>query len=286
MDYRSKEEVVVVKPGIRTVLVTVEIFDDDVEDDDERFKVILYGPTGDLVLHPKKHIALGTIRNREVGSALTAEFPPSPSASASHTGASDLPQVVVAFGKPVAAFGKDTASVEVTGGAVEGVQRHTESGLANAWLFQVRPSGDGAVSFRLVAGVACDAGGICTEDGERLAEAPGTRTIPGPGTAAPVTATLAVEDDEAGSFDVSVAFSGAVTGLGALDLTAGHVGGGPAAVTGIEEAEAGLKWSARVATAGAGRMWVRAGAVEAVSGGSSRPATLVVDVDAGATRRR
>ena len=119
------------------------------------------------------------------GVGLWAAFPPSRFASARHKGAGDRPQVIVAFGKPLAAFDAETPSVAVTGGTVAHVARHTEEGLANAWIFWLKPAGTDAMTFRLLAGLACRADAICTEDGTKLTRVPEARTIPGPASAAP-----------------------------------------------------------------------------------------------------
>ena len=74
-----------------------------------------------------------------------------------------------------------TPSAVVTGATVDAVAAHTEDGLENAWVFFLTPVGNGDVTFTLTAGVACDAGGICTAAGTTLTEVPAPRTVPGPG---------------------------------------------------------------------------------------------------------
>ena len=168
----------------------------------------------------------------------------------------------------------------MSGGTIERASR-IEAGSNARWTLHIAPDGDAAVRVTLPATEDCAASGaVCTAGGVRLAQAV-EATVPGPAAAVPVTATLSVEGAVSdGTFPVRVAFSAAVTGFRDSDLTAGQVGGDTGAVTALAETQAGHAWTARVASAGAGRMWVRAGSVETVAGGESEPALLVVDVDA------
>ena len=118
------------------------------------------------------------------GASLSASFPASRFVSRLHTGASDRPQLVVAFSEAVAAFAANTPSVQVMGGTVSSVQAHTEDGLAHAWLFFLTPDGDGDMTFALATDAACASGGICTPGGTMLTQVPAARTIPGPEDAA------------------------------------------------------------------------------------------------------
>ena len=134
---------------------------------------------------------------------LSASFPQSPYASAAHTGAADRPQVVVEFSEAVASFEKTTPSVSINNGTVRWVAAHTESGLINAYIFVLTPTGDDHVTFTLAADAACDAGGICTAGGTQLTEVPATRTIPGPGETA---GELTVSDARASEDDTTIDF--------------------------------------------------------------------------------
>ena len=51
---------------------------------------------------------------------------------------------------------------------------------ANAYLFTLTPDGDGPITLGLFANQSCASGGICTADGARLSEVPGTYTIEAP----------------------------------------------------------------------------------------------------------
>ena len=192
--------------------VSVPIIDDAHEDDGETFTLRLSNPEG-AALRDGEREATGTIRNSDPDATpLTAEFPASAFASASHSGADDRPQVVVAFSEPVAEFGADTRSVTVTGGTVASVQPHAEDGLENAWVFFLVPDGGGDVTFALVADAACASGGICTAGGKVLAHVPAASTIPGPGEPeeAPLTAEfrdMPAEHDGESGFRFRVAFS-------------------------------------------------------------------------------
>ena len=190
--------------------VTVPIIDDDEEDDGETFTLRLSNPQG-ARLRDGERAARGTIRNSDP-EALSASFPASAFASASHGGADDRPQAVVAFSEPVAAFAADTPSVSVTGGTVASVQPHAEDGLENAWVFFLVPDGAGDVTFALVADAACAAGGICTPGGRTLTEVPAASTIPGPGEpeGPPLTASfegLPEAHDGESAFTFRIAFS-------------------------------------------------------------------------------
>ena len=179
-DYTETRGTLRFNPLGRERTVTVPIIDDDEEDDGETFTLTLSNPRH-AELRSGDAEATGTIRNSDPEAALSAAFPASAFASASHTGADDRPQVVVAFSEPVAAFGADTPSVSVTGGRVASVQPHAEDGLENAWVFFLVPDGGGDVTFALVADAACASGGICTAGGQALTEVPAASTIPGPG---------------------------------------------------------------------------------------------------------
>ena len=179
-DYTETRGTLRFNPLGRERTVTVPIIDDDEKDDGETFTLTLSNPRH-AELRSGDAEATGTIRNSDPEAALSAAFPASAFASASHTGADDRPQVVVAFSEPVAAFGADTPSVSVTGGRVASVQPHAEDGLENAWVFFLVPDGGGDVTFALVADAACASGGICTAGGQALTEVPAASTIPGPG---------------------------------------------------------------------------------------------------------
>ena len=139
---------------------------------------------------------------------VSASFPQSADASTSHSGADDRPRIVVAFGKPVSTFAADTPSAVVTGGTVTSVQAHTaEADLANAWLFIITPDGNDDVTFTLIAGAACDDGGICAADGTTLSDVPATRTLPGPEEPEEQTPLSASFDDAPASHDGTATFT-------------------------------------------------------------------------------
>ena len=116
--------------------------------------------------------------------AVLPDVPP-----AGHGGAGETVEVAVAFSRPVAAFGPDTGSVAVAGGALAEVAPLDGFGRpAHAWRLVLAPSGDGPLELRFFPGVACagsapgsqsGAGpGICTADGERLRGVPDAIAIP------------------------------------------------------------------------------------------------------------
>ena len=122
---------------------------------------------------------------------LDAVLPDVPSAA--HGGAGDSVEIAVAFSRPVAAFGPDTGSIEVAGGALARAEPLDAFGRpAHAWRLVLAPSGDGSLALRFRPRVACageapgsdwgKAGrnpGICTADGTRLGRVPAGITIPG-----------------------------------------------------------------------------------------------------------
>ena len=205
-DYTETSGTLTFNAGETEKTVSVPIIDDTVPDDGETFILVLTNPAGATL---GDAMATGTIRNTEEeepttpANTLTASFPESPYASRLHKGASDRPQVVVAFSEAVESFGKDTPSVLVTGGTISSFQAHTEDGLSNAWIFFVTPDGDGDVTFTLAAGAACAAGGICTAGGTTLTDVPATRTIPGPDPAADADDT-----EEAAAPPLTASFTG------------------------------------------------------------------------------
>ncbi len=108
--------------------------------------------------------------------AVLPDVPP-----AGHGGAGETVEVAVAFSRPVAAFGPETGSVAVAGGALaEAAPLDGFGRPAHAWRLVLAPSGDGPLELRFRAGVACTgpAPGICTADGERLLGIPDAVPIP------------------------------------------------------------------------------------------------------------
>ena len=150
--------------------------------------------------------------------ALTAEFPGSTYTSIFNLGATDPPQVVVAFNRPVADFDETSPSISVTGATVASVSAHVVAGEpANAYLVTLAPDGDGAISFRLDTGQACGAnGGICTADGTALSEAPSALVISAPVTISFEQSTYTVT--EGASRFVTVLLSSAHQGVRSVTI--------------------------------------------------------------------
>ena len=114
---------------------------------------------------------------------LAAELPASATTSLFHFGATDAPQVVAAFNRPVVDFAASTPSVSVEGATVTSVEAHVAAGeAANAYVFTLAPEGAGAVTFSLVAEQDCASGGICTADATVLTEVPAPLVIGPPVT--------------------------------------------------------------------------------------------------------
>ena len=109
---------------------------------------------------------------------LAAEFPASTYTSIFHIGATDEPQVVVAFSRPIVDFDDTTPSISVSGAEVASVSAHVVAGEpANAYLVTLTPDDYGPITFRLLTYQACADGGICTADGTTLSEAPAAPVI-------------------------------------------------------------------------------------------------------------
>ena len=106
---------------------------------------------------------------------LRAEIPASSHTSVFHSGATDSPQVVVSFSRPIVDFDETSPSLSVSGATVADVEPHVVAGEpAHAYLVTLTPDGDGVITFSLVADQPCAAGGICTADGTTLSEVPAT----------------------------------------------------------------------------------------------------------------
>ncbi len=150
--------------------------------------------------------------------ALTAEFPGSTYTSIFNLGATDPPQVVVAFSRSVVDFDETSTSLSVTGATVASVSAHVVAGEpANAYLVTLAPDGDGAISFRLDTGQACGAnGGICTADGTVLSEAPSALVISAPVTVSFEQSTYTVT--EGASRFVTVLLSSAHQGVRSVTI--------------------------------------------------------------------
>ena len=100
-----------------------------------------------------------------------------------HDGAGSRLEIAVAFSRPVAAFGTDTESIEVSGGELVAAGPLAAFGRpAHAWRLVLVPAGGGPMELRFIPGVVCTEKnpGICTADGTRLRGIPDALTIPGP----------------------------------------------------------------------------------------------------------
>ena len=145
----------------------------DPDTHEEKFSITLPGDNRSVVARLRA-IPLSPWRLATGVTPLTAGIT---SNSATHTGPSDSPTLVVAFNQPVKDFGQPTPSVSVQGATVAGVSPHTKAGApANAYLFTLTPTGRGTITFRLLADRTCANGGICTAGGAGLTAA-AARTI-------------------------------------------------------------------------------------------------------------
>ena len=137
------------------------------------------GASGNV--HDSRAYPLGFDALEQPAEPLAAALPQSAHTSVFTFGQTDTPTVVVAFSEPVVDFATDTPSVSVGGATIASVAAHVMPGEpANAYLFTLTPDGDGPITLGLFANQSCASGGICTADGARLSEVPGTYTIEAP----------------------------------------------------------------------------------------------------------
>ena len=116
---------------------------------------------------------------RAAAAPLTASFEDVPAA---HDGATAF-AFGLRFSEPVRTSFRTLRDehLAVDGGTATRARR--VDGNSAHWSVAVRPDGAGDVAVRLPADVACDAGGVCTADGRRLANAP-SATVAGPASSA------------------------------------------------------------------------------------------------------
>ena len=158
-------------PGSPAPYPTSEIFTQvDPDTGEEKFGVIItsvYGSERATVM-PPSNLAPQPV-------PLRAELPASSHTSVFHLGATDSPQVVVSFSRPIVDFDETSPSLSVSGATVADVEPHVVAGEpAHAYLVTLTPDGDGVITFSLIADLPCAAGGICTADGATLSEVPAT----------------------------------------------------------------------------------------------------------------
>ena len=179
VDYTATRGTITFGPGESEKTVAVWILDDDFEDTGETFMLVLSEPSSNAQINPDRASGTCTILNHDP-TELIATFPSSTSTSTTHEGSTDRPQVVAAFSEPIATIAADSASIAITGATLSSHAAHTEAGLKNAWIFTLAPNGYGDVTFALKTGIACDAGGICTDDAAPLSTVPTAHTVSGP----------------------------------------------------------------------------------------------------------
>ena len=141
---------------------TSEIFTQvDPDTGEEKFGIIItsqYGSERATVMSPSNLAPQPSL--------LAAAFPTSTYTSIFHTGATDEPQVVVSFSRPIVDFDETSPSLSVSGAEVASVSAHVVAGEpAHAYLVTLTPDDYGPITFRLLTYQACANGGICTADG-------------------------------------------------------------------------------------------------------------------------
>ena len=115
---------------------------------------------------------------------------PTTTTSAFYMGATDSPQVLVAFSHPIVDFDHTSPSLSVREATVTSVSPHLEAGSpANSYLVTLSPTRNEPITFQMVAGESCDSGGVCTADGATLSSVPGHLIIPSSIENTPATGT-------------------------------------------------------------------------------------------------
>ena len=94
---------------------------------------------------------------------VTASGDPADGGGGLQTSAFDRFEVVVTFNQPVVDFTADSPSLRARGATVAAVGAHTAGAAANSYIVTLAPTGPTHdISFELVTGRSCAAGGICT----------------------------------------------------------------------------------------------------------------------------
>ena len=154
----------------------------------------------------------GPDTGQEPQTALTAEFENVP---ASHDGSSAF-EVRVLFSEALAAggSGRKIAQALALTGATRGDVRRVD-GRRDLYWFQLRPSGNGAVTVSLASTGACGgAAAVCTSDGRALSNVP-EATIAGPPSLS--VADAEVEEGANAALAFTVALSRAASGSVTVD---------------------------------------------------------------------
>ena len=191
-DYKATSGTLTFGHGYRRQEIRVPVFDDNVEDSGETFRLVLSNPQGAVI---EKGEATGTIYNDEHAGAevqLTAAFERAP---ARHEGSAfwfDL-RFKEALGETSNA--PSAASFTVKGGRIDRVWK-VEDGL---WRLRVAPEANRDVTVTLAGGRACDAAGaVCTADGRALSNSP-SATVAAPERELSSNANLSGLSAEAGT---------------------------------------------------------------------------------------
>ena len=169
-DYTATSGTLTFLPNETSKTVSVPIIDDSVEDDGETFTLILSNPTVAVLADSR---AIGTIRNSETSSALTASFRDVPT---SHDGDaftfglefSEEPASGLSYTTLQGSNGTPSV-IAVTNGEVTRAVRKVQ-GKNRQWTITVEPdSATSEVGIALGATSDCAASGaICTSDGRVL----------------------------------------------------------------------------------------------------------------------
>ncbi len=208
-DYTETSGTLTFAPGETEKTVSVLITDDDVEDDRETVLLVLSNASGATIAD---ELAVGTIRNTEDPTALTASFSGLP---AEHDGESGF-RFRVAFSERIAISFRSLRedAFTVTGGRVTRGRR--VNGRRDLFEITVRPDSVGDVTIALPAERSCGvsgprvSGAICTKSRprRRLTNAP-EATVRGP-VALSVADARAREGEDA-TIDFAVTLSRAAS---------------------------------------------------------------------------
>ena len=186
-DYGAKLQTLTFNPGETEKVFSVQIVDDTVDDDGERFSVFLNNPTGDAVIADNRGI--GTIRNHE---DLTASFHNVPQ---NHDGNTAF-TFDAEFSNDVGIGYADMRdhAFTVTEGDVTRARRN--DGQSDSWEITVEPDGNDPVTVTLPGHRACTTtGAICSKEDNpvQLTNSP-SATIAGPPEVEATTPTMSIAD--------------------------------------------------------------------------------------------
>ncbi len=226
-DYRFVSNgLVTFSPGEISKIIQITLVDDDIEDDNETFKVILSRPTNATLEDDE---GIGTIRNTETQTQTETRTQPQPQPEPEPT----LPPITASFiGMPSEHDGsnnfivklrfsedvkglsyktlKKKSAFQVTNGSIKNAGRLV-AGKNQLWKIIVKPSNNNDISISLSPTTNCSASGaICHSDGRKLSNKVSS-LVQGPVGISVADASANENTDNTVDFTVSLSRSSANT---------------------------------------------------------------------------